>query len=87
MNQSEPQMTETPIDADSPPNDVDLKQRVNESLLKLGYVQAKFVSETAGKVTIECTDTDRNDQCVMQVAVRLLPGVTSVAFVASEGAR
>lgn len=63
----------------SQPNET-LRQRVSQSLAKLGFVDCDVRSIHDQCVTLHCPSVDRNDQCMIQVALRLMPGISSVNF-------
>ena len=54
--------------------------RVQRTLLRLG-LQDCIVREIRGtQITLFCPSADRNDHSMIQVAVRLLPGIKSVVI-------
>lgn len=53
---------------------------VHESLTKLGFVDCEVRDYRNKKLTLLCPSADRNDRSMIQVAVRLIPGINSVAF-------
>lgn len=61
-----------------------LRQRVLHSLAKLGFVDCDVSSIHDECVTLRCPIVDRNDQCMIQVALRLMPGISSVVFESSS---
>lgn len=65
------------------PNDT-LRQRVMQSLAKLGFVDCNVSTIQDECVTLRCPTVDRNDQCMIQVALRLMPGISSVVFESSS---
>ncbi|WP_150122468.1 hypothetical protein [Rhodopirellula islandica] len=61
-----------------------LRERGNQSLKRLGFDQARFVSVEDKTVKLSCPILDRNDRCIVNAAIRLLAGVSSVKFVTEE---
>jgi hypothetical protein len=57
-----------------------LRQRIMQSLSKLGFVDCTISSIRDECVTLRYQSADRNDHCLIQVALRLMPGVSSVVF-------
>lgn len=54
--------------------------RVQQTLKRLGFDDCVLKNLSDGQITLFCPDTDRNDESMIQVAVRLLPGINSVVF-------
>ena len=70
-------MTAKPMPQQTLSEDVsNLRDRVNQSLLRLGFSKARFVDAEEETITLICPVSDRNAQCVMSVAIRLLPSAS-----------
>lgn len=54
--------------------------RVQRTLKRLGFDNCVLRELSDGQITLFCPDADRNDQSMIQVAIRLLPGIKSVVF-------
>ncbi|MGB7344270.1 MAG: hypothetical protein WBD20_08660 [Pirellulaceae bacterium] len=55
-----------------------LVDRVHNTLNKLGFAESVVRNISDGQITLFCPDADRNDRSMIQVAVRLIPGIKSV---------
>ena len=55
--------------------------RVQRSLQRLGYDNCEVQAVQDGQVRLTMPETNRDDQCLIQAALRLIPGIQSVVFV------
>ncbi len=54
--------------------------RIQRTLKRLGFNDCVLRDIDNGTVTLFCQEADRNDHSMIQVAIRLIPGINSVVF-------
>ena len=54
--------------------------RVQRTLKRLGFDDCVLRNIFEGQITLFCPGADRNDHSMIQVAIRLLPGIKSVVL-------
>ncbi len=54
--------------------------RVQRTLKRLGFDDCVVPNVSEGQITLFCPNADRNDHSMIQVAVRLIPGINSVVI-------
>jgi hypothetical protein len=57
-----------------------IEEKVQRSLKRLGFDDCCIREFRDGRLLLSCPATTRNDQSLIKVAMRLIAGVTSVAF-------
>ncbi len=55
-------------------------RKVRRSLEKLGFGDCSIREFQDGRLSLHCPSATRDDQTLIQVAMRLIAGVTSVVF-------
>ncbi len=61
---------------------MNIADRIQRTLTRLGFKDCVLQGIHDGQVTLLCPEIDRNDHGMIQVAIRLLPGIQSVVLVA-----
>lgn len=57
-----------------------LAERVQRTVLRLGFNHCVLQGIHEGRVTLFCSQADRNDRSMIKAALRTIPGITSVVF-------
>ena len=59
-----------------------IADRIHRTLTRLGFNDCTLQGVHDGQITLFCPEIDRNDHGLIRVALRLLPGIQSVVFLA-----
>ncbi|TWT89364.1 hypothetical protein [Neorhodopirellula pilleata] len=58
-----------------------LVDRIQRILQRLGFDDCDVLDIHEGRAKLLASEMDRDDQCLIQAAIRVIPGVQSVVFV------